>query len=290
MHCIKKSLFIVLCFTFTLQFGNAQSFGIRAGLNYNKFSGPVENASESFSLTNGFHFGVNYTYRFLDRVGLNFEIIYQQIGTKYNYNGSSFYKVPLGQAFFYEKGNVDINMKVSNAYISLPIMVQWKPSRKFEFNAGFYAAFLVGPRGAGTLRFVSYDDPDGLYFRNSLVHNYYSDKAKASASGIAGPQVFVADGKIATITKDAGAYYDYRENELNGVLYNRVDFGLAGSINFFINKGFYCGLRYEYGLTDVTNNRVDHLRSTFDETRKKFIFSDDFDRNVGFQVSFGFRF
>ena len=285
-----KLWFLGFCVLLMFQGVDAQSFGLRAGLNYSKFSGPAENAGESYSLTNGFHFGVNYTYRFTSDLGLNLELVYTQIGSKYNYNGASFYRVPLGQALFYEKGHTEINMKISNAYLSLPVMMQWKINRKFEINAGVYAALLVGPRGAGTLRFVSDDDPEGLRFRNSLIHNYFSDNAAASATGIAGPQVYIADGKIATIAKDAGAYYNYRKNELNGVLYNRVDFGLAGSFNYFINKGFFVGLRYEYGLLDVTNNRVDVRRTQYDESRNKYIFSDDFDRNIGFQLSFGFRF
>ncbi|MEZ4910117.1 MAG: porin family protein [Saprospiraceae bacterium] len=285
-----KTWVLLCCVIFLFQDVDAQSFGLRAGLNYSKFSGPVENSSESFSLTNGFHFGVNYTYRFTSDLGLNLELIYNQIGSKYNFNGASFYRVPLGQALFYEKGQTEINMKISNAYLSLPVMMQWKISRKLEINAGIYGALLVGPRGAGTLRFVSDDDPEGLRFRNSLVHNYFSDDAAASATGVAGPRVYIADGKIATIAKDAGSYYNYRKNELNGVLYNRVDFGLAGSINYFINKGFFVGFRYEYGLLDVTNNRVDFRRTEYDEGKNKYIFSDDFDRNLDFQISFGFRF
>jgi hypothetical protein len=73
-------------------------------------------------------------------------------------------------------------------------------------------------------------------------------------------------------------------------LYKTFDYGLIGGFNYFINKGFYFGLRYDYGLTDVTNDKVDFLRKTFDEENVVGIKSNHFDRNVGFEVSFGFRF
>lgn len=63
--------------------GSSQSFGIRAGLNYTKFSGPLEQGvNETNSLSNGFHFGVNYAYKFADRLSVKGELLYTQIGTK----------------------------------------------------------------------------------------------------------------------------------------------------------------------------------------------------------------
>ena len=40
----------------------------------------------------------------------------------------------------------------------------------------------------------------------------------------------------------------------------------------------------------MTNDKVDFLRKTFDEENVVGIKSNHFDRNVGFEVSFGFRF
>ena len=271
--------------------GSAQSFGIRAGLNYTKFSGPLEQGvNETNSLSNGFHFGVNYAYKFADKLSIKGEFLYTQIGTKYNYDGESFYKIPIGSGHVYEKGKSTIQMKVSNAYIALPITLQWEVSKKIELNVGLYGAILIGPKGNGTIVFESYENPAGIRFSQSLIHSYNSDEAGQSIqSRNIGPSIFV-DGDVVTLARSAGAYYHYQPSEKVGNLYNRYDFGLTGGLSYFINKGFYFGIRYDYGLLDITNNKVDHKRKTYDEVNNLFNFSDDFDRNVGIQASFGFKF
>jgi hypothetical protein len=266
----------------------AQSFGIRAGLNYTKFSGPLESGvNEKYNITNGFHFGINYAYNFADRLALRGEVVYTQVGSKYKYDGDSFYKIPLGNAFVFENGKSNIELKVSNAYISVPITLQWQPTKKLEFSAGVYGAFLVGPRGNGTITFVQ--NADSLFFKQSLVHNYSKDVAGGAASGTQGPSVWV-DGLVVTLVRDAGAYYNYLTNEKVGNLYNSFDAGLTGGISFFLNRGFYVGLRYDYGLIDITNNKMDYLRKSVDTKTGTATLSNHFDRNIGFQVSFGFRF
>lgn len=268
----------------------SQSFGIRAGLNYSQLSGPSEaGVNEKFGLTNGFHFGISYAYRFEESFAIKAEMLYSQMGTKYSYLGESYYKIPFGTAFIYEKGLTDMNIKVSNAYITIPVMAQYSISRKIELNAGIYGAVLIGPRGSGTLFFESTEHPQDVFFKQSLVHNYYSDRARASASVTSGPAIIV-DGRVVDLAKDAGAYYNYSESEKSGNLYNTIDFGLTGGISYFLNKGFYVGLRIDYGLLDVTNNAMDPSRKRFDETDVKLIYNNDFDRHIGIQTSFGFRF
>jgi len=281
---------IVLIGLFTCLFSglSAQSFGIRAGLNYTSFSGPLESGvNEKYSIANGFHFGINYAYNFADKLAFKGELLYTQIGSSYNYDGDSFYKIPIGNAFVYEKGKSTIEMKISNAYISIPLTLQWDVSKKIELSAGIYGSFLIGPKGNGTIYFEK--NKDSLFFKQSLIHSYNKDEAGGIATSAAGPSVFV-DGKVVTLAKDAGAYYNYLSTEKEGSLYKKYDFGLTGGISYFINRGFYIGLRYDIGLVDITNNKVDYLRKTFDEENSRFKLSDDFDRNVGFQVSFGFRF
>ncbi|MBK8347452.1 MAG: PorT family protein [Saprospiraceae bacterium] len=279
-------LIVVCC---GVAFGmTAQSFGIRAGLNYTKFSGPLESGvNEKYSLSNGFHFGVNYAYKIADIFSIKGEALYTQIGSSYNYDGDSYYKVPIGNAFVYEKGKSTIEMKVSNAYISIPVTFQWQASKKLEFYAGGYASFLIGPRGNGTVYFEK--DTVSLYFKQSLIHNYSKDQAGGIATNTAGSSVYV-DGKVVTLARDAGAYYNYLANEKDGNLYNSFDAGLTFGANYYINKGFYVGFKYNYGLLDVTNNKMDRIRKTYDEANNKSLLASDFDRNVGFEVSFGFRF
>jgi len=178
-------------------------------------------------------------------------------------------------------------MKVSNAYVSIPVTFQWKASKKFEFFGGAYAGFLVGPRGNGTIEFLH--NADSLYFKQSLIHNYYSDEAKQAATANPGPSVWV-DGIVVSLARDAGAYYNLSENEKDGNLYRVFDLGLTGGVNFFINRGFYIGARYDFGLLDITNNKMDFLRKEYDEQNALDIRSNHYDRNVGFEFSLGFRF
>ena len=179
-------------------------------------------------------------------------------------------------------------MKVSNAYIAIPITIQFEVSKKIELNIGIYGAILIGPKGNGTIRFDSYDHPKDIFFRQSLIHNYGSDEAGQVTDGN-GPTIIIDGGKR-QLARGAGAYYHYQPSEKVGNLYKRYDFGLTGGLSYFINKGFYFSVRYDYGLLDITNNKVDHKRKTYDEVNNLFNFSDDFDRNVGIQASFGFKF
>lgn len=280
---------MVLCINLVcLNFTIAQSFGIRAGLNYTKFSGPLESGvNEKYSLSNGFHFGVNYAYKFTNTLALKGELLYTQIGSGYNYDGASYYKLPIKNAFIFKKGISTVDMKISNAYISIPVTFQWQATKKIELYGGGYLSFLVGPKGNGTIEFIH--NKDSLFFRQSLIHNYYKDVAGGVATSNVGPSVWV-DGIVVTLARDAGAYYNYLENEKDGDLYRVFDFGLTGGINYFVNKGFYIGARYNYGLSDVTNDNMDFLRKTYDEENNLDIRSNHFDRNVGFEFSLGFRF
>ena len=59
---------------------------------------------------------------------------------------------------------------------------------------------------------------------------------------------------------EVGAYYNYNSDEK---LFRRLDFGLVGGLAYYLNNGLYVGARYQFGLTDVTNDGND-LRVTAD--------------------------
>ncbi len=281
-------IIILLLIMVNLPFvSNAQRFGIRAGLNYSTFSGPVESGvKENYSLTNGFHFGVNYAQQFAEFFSVKGEIVYVQYGTAYEYEGESYYRISYRGSVINEIGNTTANLKISNAYISVPVTAQFSVFDKFEINAGLYANFLIQPRGAGQLRFTSTDHPQEVYFRQTLEHNYYKDVA--GGGSLSGPTILV-DKQPIQLYKNTGAYYQFLTSEIDGSLFNWFDFGLTGGISYFFTKGFYGSVRYDYGLTDLTRNRMDPSRKTLDENGK-FIFTNDFDRHTAFQFSLGFKF
>ncbi len=293
---IRNFLVFVLLVIFSFS-AAAQKFGIRAGLNYNKFSGPLEQGlSERFIYSGGFHFGVNYQYKVADKLFVSGEVSFIQMGTRHEILGNGYFKIPITSrndwvnfnAFSYQKGYMEYSIKVSNAYVNIPIILHYKPHKNIELIGGGYMAFLVQPRGNGTLYFDQ--NNDRIFFKQTLIHNYNKDVAKGiNSNGGIGPAIFLGE-EIITMAKETGAYYNYLESEMNGTLYRSFDLGLTGGFNYYFNKGFYLGLRYDFGLLDVTDNRMDMLRSRYDEENLQMIPSNHFDRNTGFQISLGFRF
>lgn len=72
-----RQIVVIVLFAFVISGISAQSFGIRAGLNYTSFSGPLEEGvNEKYSISDGFHFGVNYAYKFADDFSLKGELLY----------------------------------------------------------------------------------------------------------------------------------------------------------------------------------------------------------------------
>lgn len=284
---IKKfHLLFILCLGFVpvLQ---AQKLGIRAGLHYSKFQGPTESGvTEKNNFTNGFHFGFTYAYPIYEDLAVRAELVYTQFGNKLEYEGESFYRIRTEGKTINERGNSIMDLRVTNTYIGIPILFQYTFLKKFEVSVGGYVNYLIQSRGLGQQRFVSYDNPENIFMKQSLDHNYRKDVAGGGT--LTGPAVIV-DGKVVFLFKNTGAYYQMNSAEKSGDLYNNFDFGLTGGLSYFVTKGFFVGLRYDYGLTDLTNNRMDPSRRQLDENGE-LIFTNDFDRHVAWNLSMGFRF
>ncbi len=263
--------------------------GVRAGMNYGKFSGPLEEG-EDYGVANGFHFGINYTYLFNDIVSFRGELLYIQRGTKQTFSdstGSVYYIINAIErsdnlvAF----GSIDYQLEVSNAYLSIPITTHFRLNKKFEAYAGMSVEFLIGPSGKGLVDFEN----EEFFFRQSLDHSYGSDTA-----GFANPRIpdrvsIQVDGEDLTMPKFVGAYYNFTEDQVTGQRFKRIDAKLILGLNYFINPGFYIGARTEYGLTDITNNNMDYSLRELDSDRN-FILRDDVDHSLSLNLSFGFRF
>ncbi len=276
---------VLFCLT-TL--GYSQSIGIRAGLNWSKFDGPLENG-ESYDYNQGFHFGINYGYRFTNKFMVRAELLYIQIGSKNKYFGDSYYKIyPPNKTTVYEKGNLDLKLDISNAYINIPLVAAYQINSKFEIFGGASVNFLVNPVGRGQLRFESFENADGIVFRQSLDYQYYNDNAQEGRAANTNIAILVDDERV-DLPRYAGAYYQYSEVQKTGSLFNWFDASLVGGLNFFFNRGFYTGITLNYGLTDVTNNEMDVSRSALADDNK-FIYRDDRDINLSAQISLGFRF
>lgn len=269
--------------------------GVRAGLNYSKFNGPLE-ANESYNITGGFHFGISYTYEFNSKFGLRGELLYTQRGTEQDYlDENSYYIInPISaHSTFVDYGTVDYNLKISNAYVSFPFTAQYRVSKKFEVFGGASLDFVVGPTARGKVKFESSADSN-IAFTQSFDHRYNSDISGQYNSFIAfanNVQVLIND-EIVTVPRIIGAYYNFPappEDEDIPSRINGFDANLIGGVNYYINSGFYLGARLEYGLFDTTNNEVDKSLQALNSDNS-FIFRDDVDKSINLAISFGFKF
>lgn len=284
-----KNLLLFLLLVFTIPLMSQHKVGVRAGMNYGKFTGPLEEGEE-YSVSNGFHFGINYTYLFNDILSFRGELLYIQRGTKQTYvdsTGGAYYIINANErtdnivAF----GNIDYQLEVSNSYFSIPLTAHLRLNKKFEAYAGMSAEFLIGPSARG---FIDFNN-DEFFFGQSLDHSYGSDFAGSFNTRILDQLAIKVDGESLTMPKFVGAYFGYREDQVTGQRFNRVDAKAILGLNYFINPGFYVGARAEYGLRDITNNDMDVSLRELDSDRN-FILRDDSDHSISLNLSFGFRF
>ena len=288
---LYKFLFILI-FAFTIQLGTSQTFGVRAGLNYSTFLGPTETGvDESFGYSNGFHFGLSYSYDFTDLFSLRTELVYIQNGSTYDFKGESFYIIRQTEKTTFEKGELEFyDLNISNAYISIPVVANYRLNKKWEVFGGAYFNMLIGPTGRGQMKFVSNDRPEDIRFIRSLDFKYNSDEISEITGRSAGALTEIGirvDGDIVTLPKFAGAYT--LQGEKTASLINFLDFGLTAGAHYFLNKGFFVGLTVDYGFPDLTDNKADFSLKELNPDNS-FKFSDDKDSHFGIQASFGFRF
>lgn len=285
----------IVCVSMSL---SAQDFniGVRAGLNFNTWNGPVEtNIQEDYGYSGGFHFGINYQQNFTDLFGLRLEVLYVQKGAKQTIGNnddlssgpSSFYVIPVTNGKVYEEGEMlQYNLNISNAYVSFPVTAHLQLTDKWEILGGAYASMLVGPTATGLMRFRSKDNPDQILLEQAMDYRYNSDEL-GEGSFIGTSPVIIVDGVQVRLPRFAGAYFQHESK--NGNAINFWDFGLVAGVNYNINRGFYLGLRADFGLADVTNNKMDFSRERFSSSNT-LIYRDDRDTNFGIEASFGFKF
>ena len=274
-------------------------FGIRGGTNFGKLVGPSEDGvDESYSWGNGFHFGIEALYSFNDYISLGTEIIYNQVGSNYSYQGQSYHIFVDADNYILTNDDVKYELNISNSYLNIPLNIYLRPIKKLEFKFGGYIGFLISPTANGKMTF-------GNKFNQTLNYNYYTDKTvNPYEINYDSPVTVLTTGENGeeikrNTTKVAKAYYQYvNEGDYeNGSLYNVMDFGLNTSINYFLNSSLYLGVNLQYGLADLTNDDLDRsLKSiggnddSYFDGEDYLIYRDDFDKNFNIQISLGFRF
>jgi len=286
---LKNILFFLLITVFSTSLISQHKVGVRAGVNYGKFSGPLEE-NESYGISSGFHFGINYTYLLNDRLSFRGEIVYSQRGNKQSYVdtlGGSYYIINPNESSinFTAIGNIEYNLEVTNSYLSIPLTANYRLGKKLEAFGGFSLEFLIGPSAKGLVDFST----DEFFFTQSLDHRYGSDAAGGFNRFNQEIVEILFDGERLTMPRFIGAYYNFTPEQKTGQRFKRFDSNLIVGLNYFINPGFYIGGRIEYGLFDITNDEMDFSLRELD-AEQNFIFRDDKDRSINLGLSFGFRF
>ncbi len=264
----------------------------KVGLNAARIDGPSEmdadgNALETWRNVMGFHIGLGFGYALTDAFGLRGELVYSRRGGKYTFDGPSY------RIFRHSAGDIEAQgdsryfINLQNVYFDLPLLAyaQWK---NFEFSAGIYGGLLVQSIGEGSLIFsggrtVPLGNPVAdLEF--NLRHNYRKDKV---GGGDFNERVIAqVDGRLVVLPKTMGAYFDHPEGSAK--LYQSLDYGLIGGISYYMSRSLFLGVRFQYGLADITREAGDLAKAQTNNGQQ--VFRDDHDRNLLWQFSVGFGF
>ena len=290
LHTLKRvdalKYRIVALFLLVAHLASTQSIGVRAGWNFNTFSGPLE-ANESYAYTNGIHFGINYGYKLSSTFMVRAELLYNQTGTKQKFDGPSYYLIYTPEKTVYEKGRRLLDLEITTSYISLPITAVFQLGKKWEVYGGLSPNFLINPSGRGTVRFYSSEHPNDIIMKQTLDYSYFKDEALGASTTNTGYVKIIVEGEVVNLPKAVGAYYQNDVKSANRL--NWLNLSTVAGVNYFLNRRFYIGGRVEYGLFDVTNNQMDF---TLEKYNDDFSVSkrDDKDIQLTFQASLGFRF
>lgn len=274
--------------------------GVRAGLNYSTIGGGELEKGEEIGVSNGFHFGINYTYQVAPNFGIRAELLYLQRGYEYMFtdtiDGAYRFIKPLATSLatapkdpFVENGKTEVTMDISNGYLSIPITAQFQLTPKWEIFGGVSLDMLLNPTGRGRLDFTSNDRPNDIFFLQSFDHHYRGDTIGEIGLFNRTTASIVLDGEPTNILTTESAYYHLTSDQKVGNKFRFLDMHLIFGVNYFLNRGFYIGLRGHYGLLDLTNDEMDFSVRTLNSDGS-YIKRKDKDRSMSLGASFGFRF
>ncbi len=298
-----KKLFTLFFLVLAISLSAQHKIGVRAGLNYSTLSSSELEKGEEIGVSTGFHFGINYTYQVVPNFGVRAELLYLQRGYNYMFTDTidgvyrNIRPIPTASTTavlkdpFVEIGKTEVTMDISNGYLSIPITAQYQLTPKWEIFGGASFDFLINPTGRGRVDFTSNDRPDEIFFRQSFDHHYRGDTIGEVnfITGRGGTASIILDGESTNIYKVETAYYHLGSDDKNGNKFKLVDMHAIFGVNYFLNRGFYVGLRGHYGLFDITNDEMDFSVRSLDEDGG-YIKRKDRDRSISIGASFGFRF
>jgi len=279
---------IFLAFLLLPFFAQAQlRGGFKVGLNLSSIKGPTltENgAKESYRSLTGFHVGPVIQWPITESYGLKAEVLYNQAGGIYQYEGQgfNFFRAEDGTKILAE-GQKKVDLSILNTYLDVPIMGYLRVG-SFQLDGGFRIGLLVSSTADGKMVFSGQTELGSSIdeFEQTLFYNYKKDKPGGADYSSFTEKLI--DGKPTQIPKTLGAYFF--EDDDAGKKFNTIDLGLSAGVSYFIGRSLYIGARANFGLSDITNNNVDFNRLKTDGA--KLLRQADKDKNFQIQLSIGF--
>ncbi|MDX1686211.1 MAG: porin family protein [Saprospiraceae bacterium] len=280
MRIIAPVLFMIAT---TTAIGQELGFGVKAGLTFSTITGETD-PGESFGYKSGFHVGPTVTLRYTDDFGVRAELLYNQMGHKYEFEGPSYFilrddqgeRIPI-------KGEKSVSYNTYLSYIDIPLQVYYRFADLIEVYGGANLLILGGGTAGGSLDFQNEGLRDGP-IDVQVDYNYNNDDAAGGSGGVGINRI---GRRQFEIPNSLGAYYDF--NEKDGRAWNTLDYGLHGGFRIMFNDALYLEGRAYFGFNDVSNNDLD-LRQAIPEGEDPIQPSQDEDRNRSFTVSLGFSF
>ncbi len=131
---MKKLFFAAIIAVFAMTSVNAQTFGVKAGLNLANLTGDIDNNK---ALTS-FHVGAVAEFEISDEFSFQPELVYSAQGTHIKYSED------LGGGNSY-----DADYKVNLSYLNLPLMGKYEVSEGISLLAGPQIGFLMSAKSDG---------------------------------------------------------------------------------------------------------------------------------------------
>lgn len=290
---IKFTAVLLFCLCAFVAQGQVR-YGFKTGLNFSHIDGPSEQDANGKGLetnTNitGFHIGMTFGYKFTDHFGVRGELLYTKKGTVYHYEGPSYRIFRYTGGSTISTGTSVYELKINNAYFDLPVLAYARVG-DFEFSGGVYGSVLIQSTGEGSLNYTDAKTAPPLNNKiaNTEFNLSYNYRRDDPGEGIGTDKVLVkVDARNIEMPKTLGAYYDSPDSKEK--YFNNFDYGLIGGVSYFLSSSLFVGVRIQYGLADLSNNRADVAKVKLSDTNG-FIYRNDKDRNVSIQASVGFSF
>lgn len=291
MQTVAKKLTIVFVAIFFTGMTYCQdfAFGFKAGLTNTNINGPVESLSdgtelESIKSNGAFLLSLLVNARFTDEFSLQGELMYNQKGYNYRYNGPSYAILrTANNEKFVLNGNRNMSLNISNTYFQIPLSASYKFLNRFEVQAGIYGSVLVQSTAAGTVSYSGIDAVDGE-IEQTLSYNYRTNDAQSASPS---PQQVTINNETYTISSQVEAYYDYETKDK--ALFRGIDAGFHAGLNVYINQSLFVGARYTRSIMDINRNSVDRTYKNLD-SNNNLIFQNDEDKYSVLEFTIGFSF